>query len=166
MTHCPECQSAVPVGERWCPNCHAFVVRKGIGRLASPAARLGAHFLDIILPCGAIIFIAVVTGLGFSSRSMGTSGVGVLLACGLLVAYMVWAITLFSDGKTPGKQVAGIRVITEEGRSAGFLTMLIREWIGKWISALIFGLGYIWILIDRDRQGWHDKLVSTYVVEQ
>ena len=22
----------------------------------------------------------------------------------------------------------------------------------------------IWILIDQDRQGWHDKLMSTYVV--
>ncbi|MCL6558264.1 MAG: RDD family protein, partial [Firmicutes bacterium] len=46
----------------------------------------------------------------------------------------------------------------------GFLTMLIREWIGKWISGLILGLGFLWILFDRDNQGWHDKLMSTYVI--
>ena len=59
----------------------------------------------------------------------------------------------------------GMRVIKEDGSSAGFGTMLIREWIGKLISAMIFSLGFIWILIDKDKQGWHDKLMSTYVVQ-
>lgn len=43
--------------------------------------------------------------------------------------------------------------------------MLIREWIGKAISGLLLSLGFLWILFDRDKQGWHDKLMSTYVVE-
>jgi uncharacterized RDD family membrane protein YckC len=43
--------------------------------------------------------------------------------------------------------------------------MLGREWIGKWISAVVFFLGYLWILFDPERQGWHDKLMSTWVVE-
>ena len=43
--------------------------------------------------------------------------------------------------------------------------MLVREWIGKPISMVVFCLGYLWILIDQDNQGWHDKLVDTYVVE-
>jgi uncharacterized RDD family membrane protein YckC len=52
----------------------------------------------------------------------------------------------------------------ENGQPAGFGTMLFREWIGKFISGLLFALGYIRILIDKDRQGWNDKLASTYVV--
>lgn len=43
--------------------------------------------------------------------------------------------------------------------------MLIREWIGRAISALLLSLGFLWTVIDRDRQGWHDKLISTCVVE-
>lgn len=43
--------------------------------------------------------------------------------------------------------------------------MLGREWIGKRISGMVFSLGYIWILMDREHQGWHDKLPATYVVE-
>ena len=43
--------------------------------------------------------------------------------------------------------------------------MLIRELIGKAISGMILLLGFLWILFDQDNQGWHDKLVSTYVVE-
>jgi uncharacterized RDD family membrane protein YckC len=68
-------------------------------------------------------------------------------------------------GDNSGQENAGNAVVKETGAGAGFGTMLVREWIGKWISGLIFGLGYLWILIDKDRQGWHDKLVSTYVVE-
>ena len=56
-----------------------------------------------------------------------------------------------------------MRVIKEDGTPAGFMTMLLREWIGKWISGLILLLGFLWILFDKDNQGWHDKLMSTYV---
>lgn len=72
--------------------------------------------------------------------------------------------SLFSRGTTPGKNLLGMRVIKEDGQHAGFLTMLIRECIGKWISGLVFALGFLWILFDRDNQGWHDKLMSTYVI--
>jgi uncharacterized RDD family membrane protein YckC len=44
--------------------------------------------------------------------------------------------------------------------------MLLRERIGRWLSGLVFGLGYLWILLDKDRQAWYDKLASTYVVER
>ena len=49
-------------------------------------------------------------------------------------------------------------------RLATLITLLIREWIGKSISALVLSLGFLWILIDKENQGWHDKLMSTYVV--
>jgi uncharacterized RDD family membrane protein YckC len=96
-------------------------------------------------------------GLAGASRSFG---LGFLL----FVAYMIWAIRLFSQGTTPGKKMLGMRVVKESGEGAGFIVMLVREVIGKAISGAIFALGYFWILLDKDRQGWHDKLVSTYVV--
>ena len=49
--------------------------------------------------------------------------------------------------------------------SIGFGTTLLREIIGKIISSIIILLGYIWILFDGQRQGWHDKIASTYVVK-
>ena len=52
---------------------------------------------------------------------------------------------------------------TEETLSLG--SMFLREIVGKAISGMVFSLGYIWILIDADKQGWHDKLVSSIVVK-
>ena len=73
---------------------------------------------------------------------------------------------LFARGTTLGKAALGMRVVKEDGRPAGFLTMLFREWIGNLISGFFLGVGYLWIVLDRDRQAWHDKLASTYVVER
>lgn len=100
---------------------------------------------------------------GASTETTGTIGmsIGILL----VMAYVAVALILFFRGTTPGKYLLRMRVIKQDGSSAGFLTMLCREWIGKPISGMIFSLGYIWILIDRDNQGWHDKLLGTHVVE-
>jgi uncharacterized RDD family membrane protein YckC len=32
------------------------------------------------------------------------------------------------------------------------------------ISGIVLLLGYAWVLIDKKRQGWHDKIAGTYVV--
>jgi uncharacterized RDD family membrane protein YckC len=69
---------------------------------------------------------------------------------------IIWAIRLFWQGTTPGKNLLNMQVVKEDGQRAGFGTMLFTEWIGKWVSGFVFGLGYLWILSDKDRQAWHD----------
>lgn len=168
MTNCPSCNTDVPPGTRWCNICHTNVLNPGIGRLASPGKRLGAYFLDVLAPLVALFLIFVVSaGIGAAvGGKTGGASVGFGLGFLLLVAYGIWALALFTRGMTPGKKLLGIQVVKEDGRNATFGTMLIRESVGKAISGLVLGLGYPSILFDRDHQGWHDKLMSTYVVEQ
>ena len=54
-------------------------------------------------------------------------------------------------------------VIKTDGERAGFFTMLIRELV-KCIVAIPIGLGLLWMIWDADRQGWHDKIMNTWVV--
>ena len=153
-TTCVSCGSSVLPGTRWCPICHAST-RPGVpGVLASPAKRLAAHIIDMFLP---VCLLIAFGGVAAFSNSGGIFGV-------LTLAYIVWAIYLFAHGTTPGKNMLGMDVIDEQGAPATFGRMLLREWVGKFISGIVCGLGYLWILIDKDRQGWHDKLASTYVV--
>lgn len=168
MPTCPSCHNEAPAGTRWCPFCHSNLIDPKVGHLASPGKRFGAYVLDIVIPVLAVMFIFGIGGLGYAAGGERAGGtLATLLALALLVAYIVWAVRLFAHGTTPGKKMLGMYVVKETGQPAGFGTMLFREWIGKvWISGLILGLGYLWILIDKDRQGWHDKLASTYVVEQ
>ena len=34
----------------------------------------------------------------------------------------------------------------------------------SYVSFLAFGLGILWVAVDRRKQGWHDKLARTVVV--
>jgi uncharacterized RDD family membrane protein YckC len=91
-----------------------------------------------MVPFIAILIVSGVAGLGAASGSDAGAGLGGLLAIGLFIGYVVWALVLFARGTTPGKNMLGMFVMKEDGRRAGFGTMLIREWIGKLIS------GFVW----------------------
>lgn len=165
MPNCPSCNAELPAGARWCGICHSYASSPDVGRLASPGKRLGAYVLDGIIPVIALFLFFVVAGIGAGSATEGSVGPGALLGAMLLLAYLLWALVLFARGTTPGKTLLHMRVIKEDGSRAGFLTMLLREWVGKTISAAVLSLGFLWILIDKEHQGWHDKLMSTFVVE-
>jgi uncharacterized RDD family membrane protein YckC len=164
MSQCPSCNASFVAGSRWCSICHVNIVKPALGSLSSPGKRLGGYILDLAAPFFAFITILAVAGAGAATGSDTGLGMGGLLAIALAVGYAVWALILFSRGTTPGKHLLGMHVMKEDGRRAGFLTMLVREWVGKFISGMIMALGFLWILFDRDNQGWHDKLMSTYVV--
>lgn len=65
-----------------------------------------------------------------------------------------------------GKKLPGMWAVQGDGGTPGFWTILVRQTLGKWLSGLVFGPGYLWILIDREHRAWHDRLLRTYVVQR
>ncbi|HEX2259918.1 MAG TPA: RDD family protein [Actinomycetota bacterium] len=164
MGDCTVCGSHLPAGSRWCPICRSSTTDPTIGKLATPGRRLGAYFLEfavLFIP----LFLVALFDAAFGRGERG-GGAGPLVAGLVLLGYVIWALILFTRGQTPGKQLLKLRVVRANGQRAGFGSMLLREFIGKLISTVIFMLGFIWILIDKDHQGWHDKLASTFVVQE
>lgn len=68
-------------------------------------------------------------------------------------------------GQTPGKMVLRIKVIRTNGEEMSYARAFLREVIGKFISGIVLGLGYLWVAFDPGKQGWHDKIAKTYVVK-
>lgn len=66
-------------------------------------------------------------------------------------------------GQTPGKMLMGIKVIRSNGQSPHFFISFLR-WLGYFISAILFFIGFIWSIWDKDCQTWHDKICNTYVI--
>jgi uncharacterized RDD family membrane protein YckC len=64
---------------------------------------------------------------------------------------------------TPGKAMFGVRVVTTKGKRVSVARSTLR-YIGYFLSAIPLFMGFIWILVDDERQGWHDKLANTYVI--
>ncbi|KQC14550.1 MAG: hypothetical protein APR56_03520 [Methanosaeta sp. SDB] len=126
--------------------------------LASPGSRLISYIIDSII-------VGVIGGIlsNLSMRDVGGMLGGILIVLGLLVplAYFTY---FFGNGQTPGMKAMKIKLIGTDGTypigyGKGFL-----RWIGMIISAAVILLGYVWILIDKKKQGWHDKIAGTYVV--
>ncbi|MBI1801350.1 MAG: RDD family protein [Chloroflexi bacterium] len=67
------------------------------------------------------------------------------------------------NGQTPGKWLMKIRVVTTDGSPITRGKALLR-FVGYSVDIYACLLGFFWILIDKDRQGWHDKIAGTYVV--
>ena len=68
------------------------------------------------------------------------------------------------EGKTVGKWVLGLRVV-----GAGQAPITYRRALLRWIGAVglgagSFGLGFLWILWQREKRGWHDFLAQTWVM--
>ena len=79
----------------------------------------------------------------------------------LFDAYMI-AGWLLVD-RTIGQAALGLRVRRCDGRPLT-LGPAIRRVIGYYLSILPLFLGFLWVLVDDRRQGWHDKLADTVVI--
>jgi uncharacterized RDD family membrane protein YckC len=90
-----------------------------------------------------------------------------------VVGYLATAVLIFFNyiysymrgGQSFGKRFIGVRVVRTDGRPIDYQTAVLRHIVGYPLSILLFGLGVVWMLWDRRRQGWHDKLAKTVVVK-
>ncbi len=68
------------------------------------------------------------------------------------------------DGATPGKKLMAIKIVKADGSKITYPVAFIR-YIGYFLSAFFFMFGYMWIIWDKKKQGWHDKIAGTKVVK-
>lgn len=66
-------------------------------------------------------------------------------------------------GGSLGKLLTGIKVINQKEQKLSFSRALFRHFIGYKVSAMVFGLGFIWAVPDKNNQTWHDKISNTFV---
>jgi uncharacterized RDD family membrane protein YckC len=125
-------------------------------------ARLGAYIADSVL-FGVVFFVLALVLGALVDDEDAAGNIIVLFA---LVFPLVYYIGLEGGptGQTFGKKLLGIRVVdARTGGAVGYGRATIR-FISRILSSLPLYLGYLWMLWDREKQTWHDKLAGTYVV--
>jgi uncharacterized RDD family membrane protein YckC len=63
-------------------------------------------------------------------------------------------------GQTLGLRTWKLKVLTLNGEPITWKQAFLR-FLGAIISWAFLGLGFLWILIDKNRRGWHDYLSKT-----
>ena len=69
-------------------------------------------------------------------------------------------------GQTPGMRQFQLYVVRDRDGGPISTGQAILRLIGYWIDGLVFYLGYIWILIDSRKRGWHDLIAGTVVIKR
>jgi uncharacterized RDD family membrane protein YckC len=83
----------------------------------------------------------------------------------LLAAMLVSALLWHRCAGTPGKLLAGVRVIALRTGVEPSLHQGLLRFAGYGLSLLPAALGFLWIWRDPRGQGFHDKLSRTLVIE-
>ncbi|HUT55893.1 MAG TPA: RDD family protein [bacterium] len=137
-------------------------------QLAEPTERLIAAVIDWAILIGINIVLGIVGGI--LSKITGLLGVLVwLIQIIVPICYFVylWAMDnpITARGQSIGKKMRNIKIVKEDGSDITVGDAVLRV-IGYYISGIVILLGYVWILIDKEKhQGWHDKIAKTLVVK-
>jgi RDD family len=89
------------------------------------------------------------------------------LTRGLIPMWVLYRFAMFAwRSATMGEIVLNLRVQKEDGTllTGDYSSSLIRA-LSSLISLLPLGLGFIWILFNRNLDSWHDKISGSYVVQ-
>jgi uncharacterized RDD family membrane protein YckC len=126
--------------------------------------RAGAFVIDwLVVSVISVPLVAFVFGTGYFSLEPQTHAWD--LATMLVVAAAVIAFWRYC-GATPGKLAMDIRIVDAGTGGAPSTARLVVRFLCYFLSAAPLYLGFVWIAIDRRKQGWHDKIAGTVVIEE
>lgn len=112
-----------------------------------------------ILLIGFLLPQIVLSGFGWQ---VGAKGLWLHVFV-LLLAYFVWC--WLNGGQTLPMKTWKLRVVDANDRPVRPLQAILR-YCAAWPSFLLFGIGLIWALIDKDRQFLHDRIAGTRITTQ
>ena len=67
-------------------------------------------------------------------------------------------------GATPGKMAIAAKIVDAKTGQAPATGKLVVRYVAYFASMLPLFLGFLWIAIDRRKQGFHDKIAGTVVI--
>ena len=112
------------------------------------------------------LILMVVNGLLGTIFAFGGDNmlnIGQIITSFLGIVYYVYFIG--NRGQTLGKMIMKIKVVSlDTDKPVGYLKAFLRDIVGKILSGLVFGLGYLWSIRDAKKQTWHDKIAKSVVV--
>ena len=140
----------------------------GLGR------RFAAMFYDFLL-CTALLMVTTLVYKMIQMAIIGETQMRAMTEAGaldgdpLLSTILLFALFGFfakfwtHGGQTLGMQVCGIRVQNPDGTAISLWQALLR-FIVSIASWLCVGLGFFWVLFDKQKRSWHDMYSETQLV--
>ena len=163
IRNCSNCGEPLVPGSNFCGRCGAESRATGDRvldrRVADPD---GVEYIGFWARLAALIIDGIITGV--------VGGVIDLLVdtaiLGSIFSLLYYVLLTGLKGQTLGKMALGIQVVDSQGNPPGIWRAILREVIGKLVSTIVLLLGFLWVVWDPRKRGWHDYIGGTYVVRK
>jgi len=157
MTVCAACGTANAAQAVYCQSCGNELV-KPVADYA--AAGYGGFWRRVVAWLIDFIVVSVASGIIIAS----TFGFGMLV---VFFGHWVYEALLTSSPwqATIGKKAMNMVVTDMDGKRLSFAHATGR-YFAKWVSALALGVGFIIVAFTDKKQGLHDLIASTVVLNQ
>ena len=138
--------------------------------------RLVAYIIDAVIIFIPTFVIGLVIGLiaaasagaannSSNANAIAGSGASVLVDLIAFVITVGYFVYFWGKGQTIGMRVFHLRVADAvTGQPIGYGRAALR-YLGYIISAIVCYIGLIWAAFDGRKQGWHDKIANTVVLQ-
>jgi uncharacterized RDD family membrane protein YckC len=138
------------------------------GRYGGPLTRLAAFVIDmavisfsLTLLVAGIVFVVRLIAPEFGVPEVSGLVYGVsLLIFGFLYLWISYAVF----GKTIGKTIVGLRVVSADGRIAMNSKQPLVRVLTYPLGFAVLGIGLLGVVFNPRRQAWHDRFARTAVV--
>ena len=125
-------------------------------------ARAAAFLIDGLI---AIVIAVPVMVVGFGLREVSLDPAehswdlfGFLAVAAVVIGFWRYC------GATPGKLAVAVRIVDAATGEPPSTARLVLRFFAYFVSALPLYLGFLWVAVDRRKQGWHDKIARTIVI--
>jgi uncharacterized RDD family membrane protein YckC len=126
------------------------------------ARRLAACLYDALV----LVAVLMVAAAFWVAASRAAAPPGDWLFRGYLLAVAAGFFAAFwHRGETLGMRAWKLRIVGEDGEPPDWGRSLLR-FACALLSWAALGLGFLWVLVDRDRRAWHDRLSGTRLVHR
>lgn len=181
---CPQCNTLNMNGANFCTTCGSNLSGATTAPIVYKAysgfwKRFGAYVIDSILLsimsgiCITIIAVvlggAMIFSAGFHDLTSIAYGLGMVFSILLFTTLVNWLYYTLMEASsyqaTLGKMALGMVVIDEFGGRISFARANGRYW-SKILSGMFLWLGYIMVAFTEKKQGLHDLIATTFVVDK
>lgn len=125
--------------------------------------RLGAMFYDSLLLIAILMMLSYpyvwLTGGDNPGLMMKTAYQIYLLA----ICFFFYAGFWVRGGQTLGLRTWRLKLVRDDGGPITWV-LALKRFAFAWISLLCLGLGFLWVIYDRDKLAWHDRWSGTRLV--
>jgi uncharacterized RDD family membrane protein YckC len=145
---------------------------EGTYQYAAPIKRFAAAFIDqivlgaILVPLNLLLSVIVVALMqGKDPTSIQYVATGIYYSIAIPVVWLYSALMESSaKSATLGKMALGLMVLDTDGYPISFGQATGRQF-GKILSSLPCSAGFIAAFFNEKKQGWHDSMANTVVVD-